>query len=91
MLITEIDISCYENSLFENAATMVDMCRSEYAQCGLMDAAISLRGAEVSNYATAKLALLLVLELPETPEVEIIKAATLESLLAVATQSRNSA
>lgn len=81
MLHTEID-----SNIFENASIMVDMCRCEYDRLGLRIKASQLKGVEICNTASALLALRLVDSLPDAPQLQAVKEATIESLSAAVRQ-----
>lgn len=52
------------SNALENAAVMLDVCRSEYERAGHMDAMLALRGLDITSPVSAQLALAVVHELP---------------------------
>jgi hypothetical protein len=52
------------SNALENAAVMLDVCRSEYERAGHIDAMLALRGLDITSPVSAQLALAVVHELP---------------------------
>ena len=73
-----------DKSLFENAAVMVDMCRFEYERLGF-DSEM-LRGMEITDTASAELAMMLIDALPKLGSTASLRQYTLETLGAVTKQ-----
>jgi hypothetical protein len=71
-----------ETSIYENAAMMVDACRSEYQRLGFEDAE-NLRGVEVTDARSAELALMLIDMLPTLASTAAVRRCTIDSLEAV--------
>jgi hypothetical protein len=54
------------SNALENAAVMLDVCRSEYERAGHIDAMLALRGLDITSPVSAQLALAVVHDLPIT-------------------------
>lgn len=64
----------------ENAESMLDACRQEYASAGRADAVQALNGLDVTSPASAQIALLTVQGISAQGDMAVIKRATLDAL-----------
>lgn len=67
----------------ENAAVMLDMCRTEFERAGQRTAAQSLRGLDITTMASAHAALLWLYALPIVKGLEDIRSCTIEAVRSV--------
>lgn len=72
----------------ENAAVMLDACRSELTRLGKLDEVLQLRGLEVTSPASADVALMHLLALSKDEDTAEVREATIDVLRAA---TRNTA
>jgi hypothetical protein len=76
------------NSQLDNAAVMLDACRSELTRLGKTKEARQLRGLEVTSPTAARVALMAVFNLPKDEETAEVRIATVQTLQAAAVPMR---